>query len=156
MAGRAQPGPHSAGVYPRLAVVCLIRRDDKWLLIRPAHMPEVWAPVGGRVEPGEDLLQAARREVLEEVALEVEPDGPCYAALVPHKGETTLAVSIACRPANPGAQCRCSEEALQWGWFKTEEWLELARASRSLWSAWDVRRGTLLAGTLLDFTEWSR
>ncbi len=44
------------------------------LLIRRGHAPSkgLWAPVGGRVEWGETLEAAARREVLEEAAIDCE------------------------------------------------------------------------------------
>lgn len=49
--------------------------DDagRLLLVRRAHPPAegTWSLPGGRVEPGEDEVDACRREVLEETALEV-------------------------------------------------------------------------------------
>lgn len=48
--------------------------DDTVLLVKRdgSHGEGTWAPPGGWVEKGESLLEAAEREVLEEVGLRVE------------------------------------------------------------------------------------
>jgi 8-oxo-dGTP pyrophosphatase MutT (NUDIX family) len=57
--GRALPGHAAAG--SRLA---LIRKHP--------FPPDVWRPPGGGVKPGEDFVDAVRREALEETGLRVE------------------------------------------------------------------------------------
>jgi len=57
-----------------LAVAVIVRRDDRVLLIRRAPtlpLGGYWTPVTGRLEPDEPLDHAARREVREEVGLEI-------------------------------------------------------------------------------------
>lgn len=62
----------------RAGRVLLISDDGRVLLVGSSNPelsdPTVWVPPGGGVEPGETTRQAARRELLEEVGLEVELD----------------------------------------------------------------------------------
>ncbi|MDE2442693.1 MAG: NAD(+) diphosphatase [Betaproteobacteria bacterium] len=61
-------------VYPRIspAVMVLVRDGDKLLLARsPRFKPGVFSALAGFVEPGETLEQCARREVREEVGIEI-------------------------------------------------------------------------------------
>lgn len=63
--------------YPRTspAVIVLVHDDnDRCLLGRQAAWPPgVYSTLAGFVEPGESLEEAVRREVLEEVGIEVDP-----------------------------------------------------------------------------------
>lgn len=61
-------------VYPRLspAVMVLVRNGNKLLLARsPRFKPGVFSALAGFVEPGETLEQCAKREVYEEVGIEI-------------------------------------------------------------------------------------
>ncbi len=55
----------------RLAVSCVVQDRDKFLLVERAHEPAKgqFAFAGGKVEPGESLEEAARRELLEETGM---------------------------------------------------------------------------------------
>lgn len=60
--------------YPRLspAVIMSVSSGNKILLARSPHFPAgMYSPLAGFVEPGETLEDAVRREVMEEVSLEV-------------------------------------------------------------------------------------
>lgn len=62
---------------PQVAVGAILRNGGRVLLVRRANPPSrgLWAVPGGRVEPGETLEAAVRREVLEETGLRVRVVG---------------------------------------------------------------------------------
>lgn len=55
-----------------LVVALVIRRRDEVLLIQESHPGEPWYLPAGRVEAGESLIEAARRECREEAGVDVE------------------------------------------------------------------------------------
>lgn len=64
--------------FPRIspAVLVAVVKDGKLLLARNVmHKTGIWSLLAGFVEPGETIEGCARREVLEEVGVEVEASG---------------------------------------------------------------------------------
>jgi NAD+ diphosphatase len=62
--------------FPRIspAVLAVVRRGDRLLLARNASFKAgTWSVLAGFVEPGETLEGCVKREVREEVSIEVEP-----------------------------------------------------------------------------------
>jgi ADP-ribose pyrophosphatase YjhB (NUDIX family) len=97
------------------------------------------------------LVDTTIREMREEVGLRVEVAGPCYAYLTMHKGERTLAVSMACRVEDPAPSLTLApEEVVEARWITVGEWLEMAGAGITLWTAEDIRRATASAAVLLE------
>jgi 8-oxo-dGTP pyrophosphatase MutT (NUDIX family) len=67
---------------PRQAGRAILRDDGGRVLLIHFHLPNMrfWATPGGGVEPGETLLQAARRELREELGIELVLEGPVHSA----------------------------------------------------------------------------
>lgn len=65
-------GMGDVAAAPEVAVGAICVRDGRLLLVRRARPPSAgrWAPPGGRVEPGERLADAVRRELAEETGLD--------------------------------------------------------------------------------------
>ena len=64
--------------HPTRVIAAVIRRDGQLLICqRPAHKRHggLWEFPGGKLEPNESLLEAARRELAEELALTVTDCG---------------------------------------------------------------------------------
>jgi 8-oxo-dGTP pyrophosphatase MutT (NUDIX family) len=80
-------------VQRRSARAILLDRCGRVLLIRFSVLRVgrtfvFWAPPGGSVEAGETDLEAARREIKEELAIDVDLTGPVHVSAdrFPHKG----------------------------------------------------------------------
>jgi len=53
----------------------IVRRGHRFLLTQEQKYGKTWSIPGGRVEPGESLMNAAVREVLEETGVPIRLDG---------------------------------------------------------------------------------
>jgi 8-oxo-dGTP pyrophosphatase MutT (NUDIX family) len=162
----SNPAADPRAPYVRLAVVGLIMGEGidergatggdavagpRWLLLQRTQPFTAWDPPGGRMEAGEDLVQAAKREVEEETGLNVKVGGPCYALLTFYKGERLLAVSIACRPLSAPDAVRLEEGgAADWRWATGMEWERLAGEGRSSWDPADVRKATRMVAAIWE------
>lgn len=82
------------------AVACIRDGEGRVLLVRRSDGEELWGFPGGAMEPGERAADAVKRELREEIGLEVEPvtligvySGPEYAFTYPN-GDQVQPVSI--------------------------------------------------------------
>ena len=55
--------------------LCVVRKGDRFLLVEERKHGNAWYLPGGRVEPGETLVEAAVRETLEEAGIPIEVEG---------------------------------------------------------------------------------
>jgi len=103
--------------FPRIspAVMALVRRDERLLLARSPHFPRgFYSVLAGFVDPGETLEACLRREVREEVGLEV--DNIEYFASQPWPFPHSLMVAFTCDYA--GGEIRVDgEEILEADWY---------------------------------------
>ncbi len=99
----------------------VIRRDGKILISsrRPGDRLQGWEFPGGKLEPGETLAAALRRELREELALEIEVYDVLYRRTVRTPERELELQFVRCRIA-PEAVPRARENQ-SWRWVTPEE-----------------------------------
>ena len=88
----------------RIRGAAVVVDDDRLLLALhddPTLDLKWWSPPGGTLDPGEDVLECAVREAMEETSLRVVPERPIYAQELEdrHTGVHTLELFVLCRLA---------------------------------------------------------
>jgi NAD+ diphosphatase len=103
--------------FPRIspAILAVVRKDGKLLLARNARSTTgFWSLIAGFVEPGETFEDCVRREVMEEVGIEVEVDG--YLGSQPWPFPDQLMLGFAAR-WKAGELKPDGDEIAEAGWF---------------------------------------
>jgi 8-oxo-dGTP diphosphatase len=109
------PADPTDGEPPVVACVGAVVQDaaGRLLLIRRGHAPHagLWSLPGGRVEAGETLEQAVRREMLEETGLLVRPGAVVGRIRIPGVGVVYDVVDLACTLDPPDQQAVAGDDA---------------------------------------------
>lgn len=106
-------------------VGCLVRNEQNQVLLIK-HVRRGWEIPQGRVEEGENLLDALRREVREEAGVEIEP-GPLAAVWSMLTPPSAVIFTFLGRYA--GGELSCSDDSVGASWFSEEEALEQVTGS---------------------------
>lgn len=110
-----------------LDVTCaIIERSDGMVLAalrgQGMHLAGMWEFPGGKLHPGEDASECVRREVMEELALDIEPHTPLTPSLHHYPGKTVRLVPFICRFTGGELALREHERAI---WLAPQELVAL-------------------------------
>lgn len=146
-----KPHGHSGVVHANLGagtVLVDLEGDELRALLLRRRKPPVglWENPGGMLEPGEDFVDCARRETLEETGLDAEPEVPWFARVEPWRSpeDAELYAGVGFVSRHPGGEVRPESAAHDaHTWATEEEWRSMPtwytkKDSDALWAA--VRR----------------
>ncbi|WP_436514266.1 NUDIX hydrolase [Clostridium thermobutyricum] len=108
----------------KIALKGIIVREDKVLVAKRALTDKIgagnWEVIGGKLEFGEDTETCLKREVREEVNLEIDIEGIIYAKNVVIDEETQMFLVVyLCRYKN--GEVKLSDEHTDFKWVNKEE-----------------------------------
>ena len=100
-----------------VGAVCAVIRDDTVLLLRQRHR-DGWTLPGGLLNRGEDCDAAMRRELAEELRLEVDPGLPATTHVDPYVRRVDIVYRV---EAYDGIDPRPRGEALEAAWVRPDQ-----------------------------------
>jgi 8-oxo-dGTP pyrophosphatase MutT (NUDIX family) len=132
--------PTPTSIRPGVAAVLQDARGR--LLLHRRRVGGGWAPPSGAVEPGESVVAALHREVLEETALTVTVErivgvysDPAYMIVAYPDGRVVHFVTTLFRCRVSGGALAGNDEGLDWAWFSPDALPEDRTAYARVWLA---------------------
>jgi ADP-ribose pyrophosphatase YjhB (NUDIX family) len=117
---------------PKVGVGCIVFDErGRILLIKRLYPPGRgrWSIPGGHVEKGEDVLEAARRELYEETGIDADPVGVMNVdTLIVYDEERNIKyhyVLIDILFTNPRGELKAGDDATEAGFFDLDEALKM-------------------------------
>jgi 8-oxo-dGTP diphosphatase len=108
--------------------VCLVVTDPRGRVLPIRTTKAGWELPGGRVEPGEDLIEAGRREALEESGCTVEVGRLTGLYMNVDAARLLLVFRATSETAEPQPDAN-DEDALEAGWFTVDDALRMVKHS---------------------------
>lgn len=110
-------------ISTRVFALVVVRKQERFLLVHELKRGQPWYLPAGRVEPGETIVNAARRETLEETGIPVELDGILRIEYSPHPdGTARLRVFFLAHPMDDRSpKQRPDQESLGAAWVTLRE-----------------------------------
>jgi phosphatase NudJ len=106
--------------------MAVVRLGPRFLLCQERKYGSTWSIPGGRVEPGEQLVEACLREVLEETSVPVMIDGILRVEHTPSGNGARVRVVFAATPRDDTPpKSVADEESLQARWLTLDEIAQL-------------------------------
>ncbi len=103
-------------VIPR--VLIFIFKDEEVLLLKGSPHKRIWPNlyngIGGHIEPGEDVLSAARRELQEEAGIQADPLALCGTIMVDAGESKGIAIYVFRGDYQGGQIVASGEGTLEW------------------------------------------
>jgi phosphatase NudJ len=102
--------------------MAVVRLGHRFLMTQERKYGSTWSIPGGRVEPGESLLDACRREVVEETGVPVQLDGILRVEHTPSPNGSRVRVVFVATPLDDTPpKSVADDESLQARWMTLEE-----------------------------------
>ena len=103
----------------KVAVTAYIFQEDKYLLLKRATKPYIWAPPGGRLNKDEDPNMGIIREIKEETDLEVEVLAPVDVWFGNWRGKPLMSIDYLVKIID--GEIKLSEEHSEYRWVSIKE-----------------------------------
>ncbi len=108
----------------KIATKTIIAKGDKILMARNHKNPDTWDLPGGRIDIGEDIEAAVKREIMEELGVDAVPGPFLYSEQLVHTGDDTahFFITLLATLKNPSDNFKIpSEELAEVKWVSKHE-----------------------------------